>query len=152
MSIDIMASVALSLILIVYFVLIWQRAATGYVLSDRRISNEMSLLSAADLLISSPGYPENWTLNYSSAESFGIAKTPGVLDRAKVNALAGVPYGYLAYRFSMERDFSIVVEDYAGVRYLDTGAPNNNTNITVQATRVAVMDGVPMFVKVRIHG
>ena len=72
-SIDLIAGISISLLILAYYLVVWNSMAGAYEDAFRKEDSEIALLTMGDMLVNSPGNPENWTMNASGAQAIGLA-------------------------------------------------------------------------------
>ncbi len=150
-SLDLVAGLAIMLLLLSYYFVLWDTFTEQYDAAFRKDSADVALISISDQLVSSPGCPENWTLDPDNAPCIGLASTPNVLDREKVDAFSNLSYAYAKRAFGLDQDFLVRIESLDGARYSEVGAESNSTLVS-EVSRLAVLDGQTVRVKVRVYG
>lgn len=148
---DFMVALFLFLLLMTYFILLWDIYSVRYKEQSARISTELSAIIIADQLVSSPGSPENWTLNATGAQSIGLAISPNRLDWGKAQAFSAVPYAYQKILLGSDKEFYMKIEGTNGVLYFVTGAQPANASRAIEVVRVATLNSSAVFVKVQVY-
>ena len=150
-SIDLIAGISISLLILAYYLVVWNSMAGAYEDAFRKEDSEIALLTMGDMLVNSPGNPENWTMNASGAQAIGLASRPGVLDFYKVVAFSEMPYAYVKHKFGISSEFLVKIESPDGIRYATVGNESEPSNVSSQMSRLATMDGKPVVVRVQIY-
>lgn len=129
---DIMAAVGVFLFALAFF---WGASSSIYsqteLLDLRRNADESAHMVLNNLVLSS-GEPSNWVLkDFSDINSFGLAKSPSVLDRMKTISLMNNLNSDLNYQEVREKlgagvfDFRLVLLDSDGAVIADGGIDLN---------------------------
>jgi len=152
--IDFMAAMFIFMILFGYFMILWNMFSMRYVERSGMLDCELGSIAIADQLVSSRGYGNNWTAAPAGAESFGFASRPNELDWARISAFASVPYENQKRILGTSDDFLIKIEDSDGASYAQMGkAEGNQTyNCLIEVTRMAMLYGKIVNVRVRVYG
>ncbi len=148
---DLLAGLAVSLLMLAYFIALWGSFADRYYELFRKDSRDVELLSISDALVSSPGIPENWTSAPQQAQLIGLARSPRILDQDRIDALSGMAYADSKHLLGLDRDFLIVVEGLDGTRYATIGLDAANSSSVSEVSRLAMLNGAEVRVKVRIY-
>jgi hypothetical protein len=149
---DFMAGLFIFIVLLSYFMLLWNMFTTQYADHADSGSSETEAIAVAEQLVSSTGTPFNWTLNPLTAQSIGFASRPNQLDPARVAAFGAVPYANAKQLLGIDRDFQVKIETPAGARYATFGQQaGNGTNRSVEVTRIATYNGQAVNVRVQVY-
>ena len=148
---DFMAGLFIFMVLLVYFVILWDIYSTRYMEQGERGNIETHAISIAENLVSSTGSPFNWTVSPLAAQSIGLAFRPNQLDPYRIAALEGLPYANAKRLLGTDYDFLIKIESQEGARYSTIGQEPGNTTRTVEVTRIATYNGAPAFVRVQLY-
>ncbi|VVC00891.1 Uncharacterised protein [uncultured archaeon] len=150
--IDLMAGLFIFLVLIAYFMILWDIYSLRYFETMDKTNSDMEVLAVSDALVSSPGLPENWTAAPLDAKAIGLAKKPNELDPYKVSALSSLPYANARQMLGLDRDFYINIGTPEGASIAVMGqAPAGNVSRASEITRVALYNGQIVHVRVRIY-
>lgn len=150
--IDFMAGLFIFLIILAYFLVQWSIYSNRYLEQTQMRDTETSAIRLANQLVTSGGQPYNWTFAPLAAQSIGIAKKPNELDSYKVSALAALPYANAKQLLGMDQDFWVRIESPEGAIQETIGIQPENSARAVEVTRVAVMDGDIVDVRVQVYG
>jgi len=148
---DFVAGLFIFMVLLAYFVIIWDIYSTRYIEHGEGGNLETHAISIAETLVSSPGHPFNWTLAPLEAQSAGLASRPNRLDTYRIAALESMPYAYAKRLLGTDSDFLIKIESPEGARYSTIGHEAVNSTRIVEVTRIATYNGAPAFVKVQLY-
>ena len=163
LPLDFMVALFIFLVLLAYFIMLWNVFSENYSSHSERVERELSAIVLSDQLAGSTGSPENWTELPESAKSIGLAIRPGVLDSHKLCALfgmqysianctsPGLQYGYAKSIFGVDKDFFVKVESPGGVRLATMGEQPENASRAAEVTRVAMLDGSAVFLRVQVY-
>ena len=146
-----MLGLFLFLVLFAYFMIIWNIFLESYDSHVSRTDSELSAIVAADQLVSHTGSPENWTEAPENASSVGLAFRPGELDPHKLTAMSSMSYAYLKQTLGMDKDFLVKVESKTGELYALAGQQPGNTTRAVEVTRIAMLNGTAVFLRVQVY-
>jgi hypothetical protein len=158
-----MAALFIFLVLMAYFFVIWDIFSENYSSRSARADREMSAILLSDQLAGHTGTPENWTESPQDASSIGLASRPGELDSHKLCALfgpncyygscslPGLQYAYAKQIFGLDKDFYIKVESPGGVLYAAMGDQPQNATRAAEVTRIAMLDGNAVFLRVQSY-
>ncbi len=150
-SLDFMAGVFIFTLVLVYYVILWGTFADRYYQSFGKDNADIAALSLSDALVGSPGVPENWTRAPLLVQHVGLASMPGVLDPYKVSALSAVPYANAKRMLGLDRDFYIRIETLDGMRYATYGSPAGNATAVSELSRLAMLNGTVVKVRVQLY-
>ena len=152
--IDFMAAVFIFMVLFGYFMILWNMFSMRYVERSEMLDCELGSIAIADHLVNSGGYGSNWTLAPLEADSFGFASKPNELEWARILSFASVPYESQKRMLGTSDDFMIKIEDSDGASYAQMGRPEGNETHTcsVEITRLAMLDGKIVNLRVRVYG
>jgi hypothetical protein len=158
-----MVALFIFLVLLVYFLVVWDIFSDNYSSHNERVARELSSITLSDQLSGHTGSPENWTLSPENAASIGLAIRPGELDSHKLCALfgtqyvhdgcnqTGLAYGYAKAIFGMDKDFFIKVESPGGVLFATMGEQSGNASRAAEVTRIAMLEGSAVFLRVQVY-
>ncbi len=150
--IDFMAGLFIFLVLLAYFLVQWSIYSSRYLEQTQIRDTETSAIRLANQLVSSSGQPYNWTAAPLFAQSIGIARKQNELDSYKISALSAIPYANAKQLLGMDRNFWIRIESADGIRYATIGQQPGNTTMAVDVTRIAVLGGNAVNVRVQVYG
>ena len=163
LPLDFMIALFIFLALLAYFLVVWDIFSENYTSRSGRVSRELSAIMLSDQLVDYTGSPENWTGSPENATSIGLAIRPGVLDSHKLCALfgqnytyancnqTGLQYGYAKSIFGIDKDFFVKVESPGGMLYAILGEQPENASRAAEVTRIAMLDGNVVFVRVQVY-
>jgi hypothetical protein len=151
LPVDFMFAMTLFVLLLAYFMVIWDIFLESFDSHSSRVDFELSAITISDQLVSHTGSPENWTGSPENASSIGLASRAGELDPHKLSALSAMPYAYLKQSLGMDRNFFIKVDDLSGVQYAISGQQPGNTTRSVEVTRAAILNNTAVFVRVQVY-
>lgn len=151
LPLDFIAGLFIFLLLLAYFLALWDIFAIRYGEQSSRNSAELSAILLSDQLIGSGGMPENWTQNANGTGMVGIARVPGQIDHAKLSALQAMPYEDAKRLMGISHDFFIKVEDSDGVLYSLFGQEPEARQRAVEVTRIASLNGTTVFLRVQLY-
>ncbi len=150
-SLDLIAAYAISLLTLAYFIILWGSLVSAQTRAGVREEIDLAALSVSDILVASPGYPEDWPMDPENAGSLGLAATPNVLAPYKVAAFSAMEYAYVKQGLGVTRDVFIRIESPEGVRYATAGIQPNATLASSEVRRLALMNGAPVVVRVQVY-
>lgn len=151
-SLDFVVSLAVAVLILAYFVILWSIFSDRYYDFFRKDSAETALLAVSDALVSSPGYPDNWTLAPNESQMIGLAKTQNVLDPEKVAAFFNMTYNDTKRILGLQQDFFIEIVTPYGFEYGESGMNSTANRTLSEMSRIAMLNGETVWVKVRIYG
>ena len=163
LPLDFMVALFIFLLLLTYFLVIWDIFSDSYASHTDRVAREISAITLSDQLAGSAGSPDNWTESPVNASTIGLAIRPGELDSHKLCALfgqnythlgcnqSGLQYGYAKSIFGVDKDFFIKVESPGGVLFATMGEQPANASRAAEVTRVAMLEGSAVFVRVQVY-
>ena len=151
LPVDFMFAMTLFVIVLAYFMVIWDIFLESFDSHSSRVDFELSAIIVSDQLVGHAGSPENWTESPNNASSIGVASRAGEIDSHKLDALSGMPYAYLKRSLGMDRNFFIKVDDSSGVLYATAGQQPGNTTRSVEVTRSAILNNTVVFVRVQVY-
>jgi len=150
-SLDLMASILISILLLTYYIILWDSYVERHAAAFGKGARDGGLLAASDSLVLSGGYPENWPEDPSKVLMLGLARTPNILDPEKVSALEWVPYATAKRALGTDQEVYISVEDADGIRYAQFGTQANSTETASETSRTAMLNGTVVHVRVQIY-
>ena len=153
LPIDFVAGLFIFLVMLAYFLVLWDSYSQRYVATASSIDMETTAIGIADQLVSTGGSPNNWTADPLTAQSIGLAWRQNELDPYRLSALSSLPYANAKKILGAGREIAIKIET------LERGKLPNSPNWTatghsskvVEVTRVAMMNGSAVNVKVQIY-
>ncbi len=123
-SMDLAASAIVFMLIFVMLAFAWYYVSEQSGQAADFSEMESRALSITDILVRSPGYPENW--NESNVSSIGLADRENVLDPAKVTGFLNLDYNASRVLFGLRGE-----DYYFSVTYLnDSVVLYNGTSIT----------------------
>jgi hypothetical protein len=149
--IDFMAGLFIFLVLLAYFLIQWSIYSSRYLEQTQMRNTETAAIRLAEQLVSSPGQPYNWTAAPLSAQSIGIARKQNELDPYKISTLAALPYANAKQLLGMGRNFWIRIDGNNGTGYPAIGQQPESSTMAVEVTRIAVVDGKTVKVRVQVY-
>jgi hypothetical protein len=152
--IDFMAAIFIFMVLFGYFMILWNMFALRYYERSETLDCELGSISIADHLVNSKGYPANWTSAPLEADSIGFAGKPNELDWSRVSAFESLNYSDQKRMLGTDDDFMIRIESSDGASYAQMGMPEGNETYTcsIEITRLAMLDGKIVNLRVRVYG
>lgn len=148
---DFMSGLFIFMVLLVYFVILWDMFSMRYIERANSLDMESHAISIAESLVSSPGQPFNWTESPLAAQSLGIASRPNCLDPYRISALQSLPYANAKRLLGTDYDFLVKIESDEGARYATLGQEPGNTTRIVEVSRVASYQGSTAIVRVQLY-
>jgi len=121
-----------------------------YTKNENKRSLEASALSISEILVKSPGYPENWELNASGARVIGLAKSENALDPLKVSAFDSLTYNDTRALLGIANDFYISIKTADGQMQMSKGTEQENAS-SVSIERAVYYNRSYCRLKVRIY-
>jgi len=128
-SVDLVVTVIAFIIIFVFLISFWNLNVLRF--SERKYSDELQLLSfqTTDILIKSPGVPNNWEDNSNNISVIGLGLSLGYLDANKVNTFLGLDYDLTKEKFNIERfDYRFELLSIDG-EVLNTSGANLSNNL-----------------------
>ena len=149
--IDFVAGLFIFLVMLSYFLILWDSYSQRYSEMASSIELETTAIGIADQLVSTGGSPNNWTMNPLTAQSIGLAWRQNELDPYRLAALSALPYANAKKILGVGQEFAIKVETLEGGRLSTVGSETGNSSKAVEVTRVARMNGSSVNVKVQVY-
>ena len=149
--IDFVAGLFIFLVMLTYYLLLWSSYSERYVAAASSIDMETTAMGIADQLVSTGGSPSNWTADPLAAQSIGLAWRQNELDPYRLSALSSLPYGNAKMLLGAGREIAIKIETLDGGRLATIGTESYNSSKAVEVTRVAMMNGSAVNVKVQVY-
>lgn len=148
---DFVAGLFIFLVMLAYFLVLWDSYSGRYLEHASSIDMETTAIGIADQLVSTGGSPSNWTAAPLSAQSIGLAWRQNELDPYRLSALASLPYANAKQILGAGREIAIKIETLDGGRLATVGNEPASSSKAVEVTRVAMMNGSAVFVKVQTY-
>ncbi len=151
---DFMAGLFIFLVLLAYFIVLWDIFSVRYIEHAESNNIESRAIDIAGQLVSSSGQPFNWTSSPLSAQSIGLASKPYQLDPNRISAFASLSnqsYANAKLLLGTDRDFFIKIETPDGARIATLGKEPGNASRSVEVSRLGSYNGQPTFVRVRLY-
>ncbi|MCX6695373.1 MAG: hypothetical protein NTU61_03670 [Candidatus Altiarchaeota archaeon] len=121
-------------------------------ISSEVVNEEMeySVFAISDALVRTPGIPENWEYNLTSAKVIGLSSPAYVVQGGKIDKLASLDYDTLKKLLGVGvYEVQIVLYDKNNVKIREIGtAPSQNTAFT--ARRPVVYNGNEAFLQTTV--
>ena len=149
--IDFVAGLFIFLVMLTYFLLLWDSYSQRYIATASTIAMETTAMGVADQLVSTGGSPNNWTASPLTAQSIGLSWRQNELDPYRLSALSSLPYANAKKILGVDREFAIKIETLDGGRMATLGSEASNSSKAVEVTRVARINGSTVNVKVQIY-
>ena len=149
--IDFVAGLFIFLVMLAYFLLLWDSYSQRYFASASSIGMETEAMGIADQLVSAGGSPNNWTADPLSAQSIGLAWRQNELDPYRLSALSSLPYANAREKLGVDREFAIKIETLDGGRLATIGVDTRISSKAVEVIRIAVLNGSAVNVKVQVY-
>ncbi|MBU0456954.1 MAG: hypothetical protein ABH824_02605 [Nanoarchaeota archaeon] len=127
-SLDLVISLVAFIIVIFFVLSLWNLYLTR--LGENINSEEMQLLAfqITDMLIKSPGDPNNWQDDPDNVTVIGLHLNPGYLDEDKLNTFLSLDYDQVKENFNIERfEFNFNILDLDGNIINSTGSSVNES-------------------------
>ena len=134
-SIDLVLSVIIFLILIIFLISVWNLYTTR--LNERIATEEIQLLAfeMTDILVETEGVPSNWEENPENVTILGLRNDFKSLDEEKLAAFLLLDYDTIKNKFNIERmEFEFKILEENGSIINTTGI--SFKNVTEQKTAV----------------
>jgi len=147
---DFMSGFFIFLLLVAYFLIQWDLFSSRFAERAQRGDLGLGAITISEMLVHTPGEPENWTQAPLSVKSVGLAQRQNLLDWNKVAAFSSLPYANAREALGTDHDFLVVIETPDGVRFASIGQDGNSTH-AAEVTRVAVLNDTIVQVKVRLY-
>lgn len=102
-SVDLVVTVIAFIVILAFLLSFWNLNVLRF--SERKHSDELQLLSfqIIDVLIKSPGVPDNWENNLDGLSVIGLSSNSNILDSEKVNTFLSLDYNLVKEKFNIER-------------------------------------------------
>ena len=152
MPFDFLAGMFIFMLMLSYFLILWDIFSVRYSELSAKQDREMAALSVSRQLVTSPGVPEDWAISPLSAGSIGLASRPGVLDAYRISALSSMPYANARQSLGVQGGFYVKIEDLDGARFATIGAEPANASSLVEVRRIAMLNGTIVNLKVQVYG
>ena len=149
--VDFVAGLFIFLFMLAYFMVLWDSYSQRYVARASSIDMETTAMGIADQLVSTGGMPDNWTAEPLAAQSIGLAWRQNELDPYRLSALSTLPYANAKRILGAGREFAIKIETLDGGRLATIGNEAYNSSKAVEVTRIAMMNGSAVNVKVQVY-
>ena len=152
--IDFVAGLFIFLVMLAYFLLLWDSYSERYVAAASSIDMETTAIGVADQLVSTGGMPNNWTADPLSAQSIGLAWRQNEIDPYRLSALSSLPYANAKRLLGAGREIMIKIETLDGGRLATISASEAETGDSskaVEVTRMAMLNGSVVNVKVQVY-
>ena len=148
---DFVAGLFIFLVMLAYFLMLWDSYSQRYISAASSIDMETTAIGIADQLVSTGGSPNNWTADPLSAQSIGLAWRQNELDPYRLASLSSLPYTNAKRILGVGREFAIKIETLDGGRLATIGNEAYNSSKAIEVTRVAMMNGSAVNVKVQVY-
>jgi hypothetical protein len=149
-QVDFMAGLFVFLLVLLYFIVMWDLFTSVYLSQVATRDSDVEAVVLANQLVSFSGTPDNWTVAPYNASSIGLVSTSGILDSGRMSALSSLPYANAKEILGVDGDFWARVETMGGARIWWVGEEGNSTQAS-EATRVAILNGSTVYVRVRTY-
>jgi len=149
--IDFMAGLFIFMVILAYFIVVWDSYSTRYVEQAKARNDELEAIALAEQLVTSPGHPFNWTASPQTAQSIGLAQKPNELAEERVQALQQLSYPDAKRLLGLDADFLVKIESLGGARLATIGYEPSNATRAFEVTRLAFYKGEASYVKVRVY-
>lgn len=149
--IDFVAGLFIFLVMLTYFLVLWDGYSERYSAAASSIDMETTAIGIADQLVSTGGSPNNWTAEPLAAQSIGLAWRQNELDPYRLSALSSLPYANAKRILGAGREIAIKIETLDGARLATIGTETYNTSKAVEVTRAAMMNGSAVNVRVQVY-
>ena len=137
-STDLLVSMLVFLVVLIFFISVWN------IYSERLASNveaeEIQLLAfqITDLMVRSPGVPENWHINSTNISTIGFKKSHDILSQDKLNTFFSLDYNLTKTLFNINRyEYQFEVRDSNGNLISSTNNSVVNSNTLIAVNRLA---------------
>ncbi|MCL6088616.1 MAG: hypothetical protein M1530_00430 [Candidatus Marsarchaeota archaeon] len=91
-SLDAVLAIVVFALILTFTLEFWAARTAGADEVINRNGYQQAALSASDLLLKSPGVPNNWEANASNAQSIGWTSSPNVLSGPKIGNFSALDY------------------------------------------------------------
>lgn len=143
-SIDTLVATIIFALMVVFIMMFWfiSIGSIENVTAKNRLGT--SAITISEILLKSPGVPENWEQNYSTAESLGLAVSyndQNVLSDEKLEEFMEIPYYDAKELLGLDNssEFYFMIEDMDYNRLYEAGMMENYSDRVVSITRFAVL-------------
>ncbi len=150
-SIDFMLSITVFTILLTVILGFW---LVGILDMERMIARnrlEAEAVTISDLLVKSPGNPEDWEKNQSELGMLGLSNSDNVLNTDKVRNFTSMNYSLTKEYLGIADEYYFYIETLDGDRLYESG----NGTLAEQAfgiSRPALMGSEEVIVRLIVHG
>lgn len=150
-TLDFLIAVLVYAVVLIFIVGFWFASMMEIDRMVERNRMDSAAITISDLLIKSPGVPENWEEGPSGAGTLGLAGSQNVLDPEKVSNFTSLDYNSSKEVLGVEGDFYFYVEDLEGNRLYETGLAELGEGV-VPVMRFGVLEGEIVRMVVVVHG
>ena len=147
---DFAAGLFIFVLVLAYFLIQWDLFATRFAELATAGSMDSRAIDISEMLVHSPGQPENWTSEPLNAQSIGFARKQNLLDWNRVAAFSSLPYANAKQLLGTDHEFLVIIETPDGARYATIGHDENSTR-AVEVVRMAILNETVVKVRVRLY-
>lgn len=149
-SIDFVISIFVFTAVLVFIISFWfveVRMAENTVHKERLSSTGIAV---SDLMVKSPGVPEDWEYYNQSPDVLGLASYPNVLSKGKIMNFTNMSYDESRDLLGIDTQYYFYIEDMEGNRLHEAG--NSSTGeMSITMIRFALLEGEKVRVWVVLH-
>jgi hypothetical protein len=150
-TLDFMISVLVYAVMLIFLIGFWYLSIaeiSGMVEQDRMDSAAVTI---SDMLIKTPGLPDDWEDGPENVWALGLARDQNVLSREKLANFSALGYNESRELMGLDGDFYFYVEDLDGDRLYEAGKAELGDKVT-PVLRFGVLEGEIVRVEVFVHG
>ncbi|MBN2122329.1 hypothetical protein JW721_04735 [Candidatus Micrarchaeota archaeon] len=150
-SIDFMIAVLIFAVILVFLIGFWflNMAELSEMMGRDRLDS--TSIAVSDMLIKTPGVPENWEDGPSDVWAIGLATTQNVLSKEKVANFTALDYNESREIMGLDGDYYFYIEDLDGNRLHEAGVAELGEGVA-PVLRFGILEGEIVKVEVFVHG
>lgn len=121
--------------------------------ADRNVKKtilESSATSISELLVKTPGVPENWERDSLFVSTIGLASSQNVLSKNKLSNFTEMNYASAKSTLGLAYEFFFLVQDLANNTLYSSGNSSYGRQ-SASVTRYALLDGEIVSIRVAVH-
>jgi len=149
-TLDFLIAILVYTVLLIFIIGFWFVSLAeieGMVMRDRIDSVAITI---SDMLLKTPGVPDNWEENSSNAGAIGLVWGQNVLDGEKLSNFTALDYNVSRELLGVDGDFYFYVEDLDGNRLHECGVPELGEGVA-PILRFGMLDGEIVRMEVFVH-
>ena len=123
-SIDLVISLVLFTVVFIFVLALWNLYSLRLQEKSEFDELQFTALQITDLLLRTPGYPENWLANPTEVAVLGLAKSDYTIDPLKLSTFLNLEYNFTKKVLNIERwDYQFRMRTKYGVVAAEKGNP-----------------------------